>query len=186
LAENLNVSITPVREALRDLVAQGLVHEDPFRGATVHEVSLEELEEVYQLRCLLLPIAIRDRVATISDEQLTVAERMARAMDVEMDDQAWVDANRDFHRALDATSDRLPHLQMILSRLADISALYIALSITSNRARRQRACKDHLALVKAYRARDADRAVEIAIRHFEDTASAARTYLAERETAVPQ
>jgi DNA-binding GntR family transcriptional regulator len=168
LAAQLEVSVTPVREALRDLSSQGLVDVDPFRGATVHKVSLAELEEVYELRSMLIPMAIRERVQTITDAELDEAARILRRMTLTSPDAEWVENNRRLHQLLDGTSNQ-PHLRAILQRLADISSLYVGLSVHSDPARRRRGRDDHRALVNAYRARNADEVIAITIGHINDT-----------------
>ncbi|TQS43174.1 GntR family transcriptional regulator [Cryptosporangium phraense] len=178
LAAQLQVSVTPIREALRDLESQGLVDVDPFRGATVHKVSLAELEEVYALRRLLVPMAIRERVQTITDEELDEAGILVRRMTLTSPDAEWVENNRRLHRLLDGTSNQ-PHLRAILRRLADVSALYVGLSVHNDPARRRRARDDHRAMVKAYRARDADAVIAITLNHINDTATVAAHALQE-------
>jgi DNA-binding GntR family transcriptional regulator len=182
LATQLQVSVTPVREALRDLSSQGLVDVDPFRGATVHKVSLAELEEIYQLRRLLIPMAIRERVQTITDAELDEAGQIVRRMTLTSPDAEWVENNRRLHKLLDGTSSQ-PHLRAILQRLADISSLYVGLSVHTDPARRRRARDDHRALVNAYRARDAEQVIEIAISHINDTAAVAAQALQAQEAA---
>lgn len=59
LAATLNISVTPIREALRELGAIGLVDLDPFRGAVVHTPTLAELEDIFEIRAALLPLNIR-------------------------------------------------------------------------------------------------------------------------------
>lgn len=70
LASELGMSLTPVRDALRLLDTQGLVHQDTNRGTWITEYSPARAEEVYQLRLLLEPYAIALVAAEITDQDL--------------------------------------------------------------------------------------------------------------------
>ncbi|WP_245905943.1 GntR family transcriptional regulator [Mycolicibacterium palauense] len=183
LAQTMNVSVTPVREALRELENEGLVDFDPFRGATVHAVALDELEEIYELRRVLVPLAIRERVTTITDEELDQADSIAKRMNLDMSDSEWVDANRALHTVLDGAPSQ-PHLHAFLRRLADISALYVGISVQTDPERRRRARDDHNALIAAYRIRNADAVTAITLRHLNDTAAVAANALRSQATAA--
>jgi len=176
LAASLAVSVTPVREALRDLVGEGLIEFDPYRGATVHEPTLAELEEIYELRRMLTAGAVAEGVRQITDEELAEAARLHKAMKSESDPAVWLDLNRQFHHVLDGASRR-PLYQEMLGRLADLSALYVGVSISGSKARRTTANRDHGEMIEAYRARDADLAVVLALRHLDDTVAVARARL---------
>ena len=176
LAASLAVSVTPVREALRDLVGEGLIEFDPYRGATVHTPTLSELEEIYELRQMLTAGAVRQGVQNISDEELDQAAALHKAMKSETDPAAWLDLNRQFHHVLDAASRR-PLYQEMLGRLADLSALYVGVSISGSKSRRKNANQDHGEMIDAYRDRDAELAVELALRHLGDTVEVARARL---------
>lgn len=176
LAASLAVSVTPVREALRDLVGEGLIEFDPYRGATVHEPTLEELEEIYELRSLLTARTVAEGVRQIGDDELDRAEILHKAMKAESDPALWLDLNRQFHHVLDAASRR-PLYQEMLGRLADLSALYVGVSISGSKSRRKQANSDHGELISAYRERDDERAVELALRHLGDTVDVARARL---------
>jgi DNA-binding GntR family transcriptional regulator len=180
LATHLSVSVTPIREALRELEGLGLVDFDAFRGATVHQVSVEELEEIYELRRFLVPLAIRERVRTITTVELAEAEAIAAGMTAEISDARWVEDNRRLHHLLDGVAER-PHLRTILQRLSDVSALYVDISVHTDPERRSRARKDHDELVRAYRARDAAAVTKITLRHLDDTARVATRALLESE-----
>jgi DNA-binding GntR family transcriptional regulator len=178
LAASLQVSVTPVREALRELESQGLVDFDAFRGATVHRTSLGELNEIYEMRRLLLPMAVHERVETITDAELDEAERIVRRMTLSISDTQWVEDNRTLHRLLEGTSNK-DNLKVVLRRLSDVSSLYVGLSVHSDTDRRRRARDDHRELVKAYRKRDAEKIIAISVRHLEDTRKVAAAALAE-------
>lgn len=175
LARKYGVSITPVREALRDLEGQGLVDITTFSGAVVHSATLEELDEVYRIRAQLMPLAVPVSVARITDAQLSEAERLAEMMD-QGEIESWVEHNRLFHHLLEGASGNT-HLSTILRRLADVSALYVNLSVDWRLNGRVGTNAEHRQLVQAYRAGDADKALEITLLHISQTLEIARSLL---------
>ncbi|MGW9264353.1 GntR family transcriptional regulator [Gordonia terrae] len=168
IASRLGVSVTPVREALRQLEAEGLVDFDAFRGATIHQISREELVEVYQLRKTLIPSSVTAAVLEVTEEQLDEAEMLATSMTMDMPASDWVEANRRFHWLMD-TCDSQPRTRVILGNLTDLSTLYVGMAIVSEHARRSRAQVDHLEMVRITRRRDVDAAVALAVDHLDDT-----------------
>ncbi|MDY6999204.1 MAG: GntR family transcriptional regulator [Actinomycetota bacterium] len=172
IAARLGVSVTPVREALRELEAEGLVDFDGFRGASIHQTSRAELIEVYELRMALIPSSVSAAVLHITDEQLDEADDLARSMTVSMDAGEWVEANRRFHWLMDTTAE-LPRTRVMLGNLTDLSTLYVGLAIVSEVSRRDRAQRDHREMVAIARRRDVDAAVQIAVAHLKDTLASA-------------
>ncbi|WP_206779427.1 GntR family transcriptional regulator, partial [Frankia sp. EI5c] len=176
LARRLRVSVTPVREALRDLVGEGLVDFDPYRGATVHSPTLGELEDIYEIRTRLTPPAVQGAVDRATESELAEAEALGAAMESTSDPAEWVDLNRRFHAVLIAPCRRA-HLLEILTRMSDLSTLYVGVSLGGDIGRRERGDHDHHELVSAYRARDVGRAVSVSLKHVADTLDDARAAL---------
>ncbi|MGE5524691.1 MAG: GntR family transcriptional regulator [Rhodospirillaceae bacterium] len=79
LTEMLGVSRTVVREALRSLESEGLVHVIPNKGPVVRELSRAEAEDLYQIRAVLEGLAARLFVQQASAEQI---EHLEKALDV--------------------------------------------------------------------------------------------------------
>lgn len=69
LARELGMSPTPIREALRLLQADRLVHYEPHRGVVVARHSPERLADVYAMRMALEPLATRLAIEQMTDEQ---------------------------------------------------------------------------------------------------------------------
>jgi DNA-binding GntR family transcriptional regulator len=121
LAAQFGVSRTPVREALRQLAATGLVELLPNRGAIVRGPSARELREAYEVRAELEGLAAELAAARISDGDLvrlgeaqalfrrsvtTLVARRARRPARWKDESVWVRANDLFHQAiLDAAAN---------------------------------------------------------------------------------
>ncbi|MCG8922027.1 GntR family transcriptional regulator [Lentzea sp. CC55] len=117
LAATLNVSKTPVREALKTLAGSGLVAMSPYKGATVRMVDAEMAASVYDVRLLLEPEALRRSVRLRAD----FSEARA-ALDDTGDLARRSLANRRFHRALYAGCGN-PLMVEILDGLRDRTAL---------------------------------------------------------------
>lgn len=101
LSEDLGMSLTPVREALRLLGTQGLVQHDPHHGTRIATLSRSGIEEIYELRRVLEPLACE------------MAARRATARDLDEIDAAVVA----FDAALaEGRTDDLPMLNVALHR----------------------------------------------------------------------
>lgn len=103
LARNLEVSVSPVREAMLTLVATGLMEPVRNRGYRVAELSQDDLDEIFEIRVFLEVPAIRALAATdISDsqerlnDQVQATEQFAAAQDV----TSFLAADREFHLTL--------------------------------------------------------------------------------------
>jgi DNA-binding GntR family transcriptional regulator len=98
LAEQFDVSYTPVREALRRLESEGLVVTDVHRGATVARTESEELEENYRILAALEALAGSLAVAKMTDGDLAEIEALYRAVaECQPDDERLAELNRQFH-----------------------------------------------------------------------------------------
>jgi DNA-binding GntR family transcriptional regulator len=124
LAEEFSVSRTPIREALRQLEAKGVIQHLPNQGAVVLAPNARDIREAYQVRAELEGLAISLAVEWITDEQieqmrnaqkrfsqtvdkLTVAARHASAKNRLKNVPNWVESNDEFHGVvIDASGNR--------------------------------------------------------------------------------
>jgi DNA-binding GntR family transcriptional regulator len=100
LAARFDTSITPVREAMRQLQAEGLLVGEPHRGVRVASANPEAVKAVYILRRLVEPYAFRRASRRVSRQELERAERLIDAMEAESaaGNHSQVTAlNREFH-----------------------------------------------------------------------------------------
>ena len=127
IAEQLGVSRIPLRDALRRLEVEGLVIMDDRRGARVAEVSMEELDEIFQMRILLEPTCAEAAVGRLSDQE---AERLIKLL-VAMDETDTVEplhamgARRAFYQELYSMSGRPRITETILQLRDHVSRFHV-------------------------------------------------------------
>jgi DNA-binding GntR family transcriptional regulator len=168
LAEQLKVSTTPVREALRDLATEGLIKLDAHRGAEVRSLSVPEVSEIYRLRSILEPEAMRLAIERISDDEIATAAKIQARADEETDTAAWTELNQQFHNVF-VDAARSNRLASILHSLHDAAGMYVAATLVQDTSRRDEANREHHELLDAARRRDAQAAVDLQLGHVRRT-----------------
>lgn len=152
LAERLNISRTPVREAIRRLEADGLVEHLPRQGASLRRLTYAEVMELYEMRAVLEGTAARLAARAASELEL----RELSDINLEMIDSTSpsdiVRLNRQFHAALiNAAKNR--YLQRAIGAMGR-TMLILGQSTLFDPARIATAAQEHDTLLRALRARD--------------------------------
>lgn len=164
IADALDVSTTPVREALRDLAAEGLIRLDAHRGGVVQELSLSELKEIHELRVLLEPEALRRAWPYVTDDVIDKVAGLHEQMQSAQAPSEWVELNSGFHNTiLDLAPS--PRLLLILDGLVAPWVMYVSAALAADPQNQQRAARGHDQILAALRARDLDAAIAASIEH---------------------
>lgn len=103
LAERFNVSRTPVREALRDLSARGMVDFIPRRGAVVATLGLEQLADMLEAECELEALCARlaaQRMSAVEKKRLELLHARSEEHVKQGDEVAYLLVNQEFHAAI--------------------------------------------------------------------------------------
>jgi DNA-binding GntR family transcriptional regulator len=98
LADAIGVSRIPVRSALLQLEAEGLVTFHPHRGARVRTLSPAQIDEIYRLRILLESYAVRLSMARMTPERLARIRDLAERLDTEPEGPDLIQTRVDFYR----------------------------------------------------------------------------------------
>lgn len=176
LAEQWGVSATPLRESFQRLAGEGLVVIEPQRGARVAPIGAHDAAEVYELRLLLDPVALRGSIdaASVGDEvDVDYVVQVDRAYDALLaqhrSSTAFHDAHHEFHLALVRWC---PNQRLVrqVDQLLDQSQRYQALGGGAHR--RGDAAAEHRALRDAAVQGDADAAVATLVAHLRATLEA--------------
>lgn len=155
LADELGVSRIPVREALRQLEAEGLVTFSPHRGAVVSSLSLEEINELFELRADIEGDLLRRAIPKMTKDQL---DRATAVLDEFQDAlhageaARWGPLNWHFHSALYAPANRNVTMG-VLQKLHQHSDRYFRMQVLLAHGG-ARANDEHRAIAAAVRKKD--------------------------------
>lgn len=167
ISASLNVSHIPVREAFRQLEAQGLVRIYPNRGAVVTKLSLEEMEDIMDVRALLEVGALRVAIPIMTQETLDTAQAIIDETLEETEPNRLEELNSCFHFTLYEPVQNQMLFRLIEQMHANIDR-YIRVYY-SDPAYYTISKTQHLELLDACRARDTERACDILYKHIADT-----------------
>lgn len=163
LAERLGVSRMPVREAIKRLHAEGLVEVLPSRRVRVAALSRDEIEDIYDMRAALEPLAVRLAVPRLTRAQLRDASHALEAAADEEDAETFGVRNAAFHLSLMGACGR-PRLLAEIASLLDLSDRYQRAALRADE-HNARVRAEHAALLDAARAGDAETAARLTEEH---------------------
>lgn len=169
LAEELGVSRTPIREALRKLELEGFIVMVPRKGAYVADISFKDIADVFEIRAALEALAAGLAAERITDEELEEMERLvvekAEAI-ANQNMERLVQVDTMFHEAIYKAS-RNERLTSIISNLREQIQRYRTTSLAYP-GRMQRSLEEHRGIVEAIQSRDPQIAQQVAREHIEN------------------
>ena len=173
IADELGISRTPLREALKVLAAEGLVTMKVRRGAYVTEVSEKDLRDVYHLLALLESDAARVVAERASDGQLAELQAQHQALeDAVQDRDRFFEINEAFHRQLLDMSDNKWRTQMVAD-LRKVMKLNRHHSLFKT-GRIEQSLAEHRGIVQALTSRQGELAAQRMSAHFMNGLQAAQ------------
>ena len=179
IAKQFGVSRIPVREALRQLEAEGLVKFYNNRGAVVSGLSLREAQEICEIRIALETMAIKFAIPNLQEVDFDKAQSILDATAKETDITRLGKLNWEFHSTLYAPAKRTRLLNMINNLHVSIER-YVRLQMTKINYL-ERSHKEHYLLLDAYRNKDTSAAVRLLKRHINGAGKELMNYLKENK-----
>lgn len=155
LSEQLNMSRTPIHEALSRLEQEGLVEILPQIGCRIVHLSSEEVAEVFSIRAVLEGLAAEMAASRATEADLKELERIleeAQRAAEQGDGEAYERLNRAFHFKVVAASD-MPRLYKLLENLWALGR-YQLVSVPFLKSRAPVSLKEHRAVLEALKTRD--------------------------------
>jgi DNA-binding GntR family transcriptional regulator len=180
-AERFGVSRIPVRDALQILVGDGLVHPTSNATAVVAGISIAELQELYELREAIEPLATQIAVPNVGRADHLTMRRQLQVMEEHADTRTWLAANADFHAAVYRHSNRPRMIELVerLRRLTD-RYMYVHLEVVGQT---EHLTAEHLGILAAVENGDSALAARLTRDHLASSHDFILTYLLEMKAA---
>lgn len=184
IAKEYEVSRMPVREALRQLEAEGLVVFHIHRGAVVVELPSDEVAELFDLRAQLEPEVLRHAIPKMTESDFKASQNIVMKLEQAYRDNdvgSWGALNWEFHRSLYEPAGR-PRTMALLRPINFQTDRYVRLSLVLSGAIKL-AAKEHRELLALCRKRDVRAATTLLRTHILNAKQALLNSVAERTDA---
>ena len=169
-AEQLHISRTPLREALRRLERDGLVEYVLHRGVVVRAFTIEDIDEIFTIRNAMMMLILPSIVENTDAEKIRQLRCILRQMDDEYaraDAAALALSNRQFHGTMEHFSNKIRILRVIDSQEEYIKR-FQAITIASI-VRRTNAQQEHHDMVDLLESRDLEGLKTLFHHHFDES-----------------
>lgn len=172
LSDELGVSRTPIREAIRQLELEGLVQSIPNKGAIVKGISAQDIEDIYTIRMMIEGLAARWAAEKITPEEL---EELTETVEFEEfytqknDTSHLLKVDSKFHEIIFRASKSKPLMHTLSTFHHYVQRARNASFETPGRA--QKALQEHKAILQAIMERDAEKAERLTTEHVRNASS---------------
>lgn len=188
LADEMQISRTPIREAVSKLNKEGIVEYRPYKGNFVRSFTAKQVSDLFEVRKALEGLATHLAVAKLTDEYLALLKRTLQAVDVALERGNMAEysaADREFHHMIAHMSDNESLIELL-------DRLEIQIQLVRTIANRDPDVVDRTAherpqILAALEMRDAELAGQLMEEHIEGVRQAVVAQLQEHERqSVPQ
>lgn len=130
IAEQMQISRAPVREAIRELSAQDILEVTPRKGAYVAEVTVKSIEEAYSLRSVLEGMAVELSIKNLTTKEVEHLENLSKKMTEKLKENKiddFMNYDVEFHSIINEKCNHLK-LEKTIANLRLQTKLYMAMS----------------------------------------------------------
>ncbi|MGI6697613.1 MAG: GntR family transcriptional regulator [Clostridiales bacterium] len=170
LAEEMGVSRTPVREAIRQLELEGLVYSIPNKGVFVEGITGQDIEDIYAIRECMEGLAARWAIERMDEQSLKELENLCELMEFytgKGDLDRVGELNSKFHDLIFESTKSKPLKQILIDFQYYIGNIRLASLKSPGRA--EQSLKEHKAIVEAFKDRDVERGERVLVEHIRNT-----------------
>jgi DNA-binding GntR family transcriptional regulator len=186
IATQYRVSRIPVREALRQLDAEGLIAIVPNRGAVVPALSADDVEELFSIRMLLEPEVLKLSIPHLTEDDFSQAQEVLRnyAQELRHEDHvsSWGRMNWQFHSILYSRANQ-PRFMAIIRNVNNSGERYTRLQLYLTHGMK-RANEEHDRILELCRERDIAAACKLLRQHIQYAGESLKHALEQKRTVA--
>jgi len=100
IADDLNMSQAPIREAICNLKSTGFIENEPYKGSKIKEFDSEDIRQIYSVRLIMEEYAIKEAIKNIKEEELARLKSIVKEMYKAVAEENYLqqlELDRDFH-----------------------------------------------------------------------------------------
>lgn len=157
ISDALGISRTPVREALKQLIAEGLVTYLPGRGTFVAQISKSDIEEIFELREIFEELALKTAVYEITDDEIAEMGEILQSLDGAVP-ETFYNCDRKLHEMIIRHGHNRRMVRFLNTVNSQIEMFRRISAMTPNRLRASR--EEHMELLQAIKERNLDKAIQ--------------------------
>ncbi len=182
IAEKLEVSRTPVREAINQLVAEGFVENRPRKGVFAAEISKDELIKMLDVRIALESLAIKLCCENIKDDEIKELRDILKNLEERLRNKNYIEDNQwdsKIHRFIAEIADN-KKLGSYINDIQDVFAYTRVHNIKWTEEKIERSIEEHKKIVEAISSRNEKDAIKIIKKDIDSM----REFLIENDSAI--
>ncbi len=182
IAERFGVSRIPVRDAIQLLAGEGLLHPTSKATAIVTGMSVPELQELYELREAIEPLATQIAVPNVGRADILSMRKQMQLMESSNEAPIWLAANAEFHASVYKRASR-PRMIELVEQLRRLTDRYLYMHLEGI-GQTEHLHAEHAAILSAVESGDAALAASLTREHLATSHDFILSYLLENPTAT--
>ena len=166
IADSMNISRTPVREAIRKLEADGLVLSIPRKGVIVKKFDINDVIEIYKIRQALEVLAVKEAAEHMLESEIKEARYHLDRAELHLknlENNAFLEDNENFTNVL-INASRMPRAIQLIASYREQLGRYRKITLSSDQ-RKSDVIKEHSEILKAVELRDSKLAERLVFEH---------------------
>jgi DNA-binding GntR family transcriptional regulator len=163
ISDRLQISRTPIREAMKQLEGDGLILSVPARGSFVSEISIQDVNEIFDLRLALEVLALKAAITRITADEVAELEVLFKGLSGKCSHDQFYESDRRLHDLITHNSGNRRLVRFIANLNTQIERFRYAAALKPERLKYSR--REHETILRHIKAKDLEKAEASLVEH---------------------